>query len=125
MKYFKQAYIRRIDIESRPQEDLGFDYDIDEDYHTLGDTVYRAEADLVSLDVLISTLNTLKDEGANYVACDWHCDHGELKVHGFTFIVAPQEDVDAHLESVKAKTERKKEQEIKALEEKLKKLKGE
>ena len=124
ISYFTNKFIGKHYLTSNPQEDNGFDYEIDDDYRETGD-VNQSDAGLVKIDELITILQELKDKGANYVACDWHCDHQELEVHGFNYRKSTDEEVQEVEDALNAKKELMKQRQIKELEEKLAKLKAE
>lgn len=122
--FFNLKKIGRKDIVSRSEEDLGLDWDIHSDTKTLGDALYL-EAGLVKIEELISTLVELNSKGANYVACDWHCDHQELEVYGVEFRLATLEEVAEYIDKRDQHKKESDEAKIKRLEEQLKTLKGE
>ena len=122
--YFTTNFIEKKYLASYPHEDNGFDWDVNEDYEEIGDT-NQSDAGLVKIDDLITILQELKDKGANYVACDWHCDHQELDVYGFNYIKSTDEEVQAIEDAVKVKKELLKQRQIKEMEDKLAKLKAE
>lgn len=122
--YFTNKFIGKHYLTSNPQEDNGFDYETDDDYKEIGD-INQSDAGLVKIDELITILQELKDKGANYVACDWHCDHVELEVHGFNYRKSTDEEVQVVEDVAKAKKELLKQRQIKEMEEKLAKLKAE
>ena len=68
-------------------------------------------------------LEELKQKGSNYVGCEWHCDHGEMELYGFTINKSSQSEIDEYLEGIKTKERKKKEAEIKLLETKVENLK--
>lgn len=121
--YFTNKFIDKICLTSTPQEDNGFDYEKDDDYDIIGDTNY-SDAGLVKIDELIKTLQDLKDKGSNYVACDWHCDHQELEVHGFNFRKSNKEEVKAEEDKIQTKKDLLKKRQIEDLEKQLAKLKS-
>ena len=116
--------IGQVDIRANAEEDLGLDWDVHSDTTTLGEVLY-ADAGLVKIEELIATLIDLNSRGANYVSCDWHCDHQELEVYGVEYRLATGDEVKPVLEKRKELAEKKKAREIELLEEKLKKLKDE
>jgi hypothetical protein len=120
--FFMLKNIGHTDIRANAEEDLGLDWDIHSDSTTLGEAVY-AVAGLVKIEELIATLIDLNSKGANYVACDWNCDHQELEVCGVEFRLATEDEVKPVLERRREQAEKKKAREIELLEEKLKKLK--
>jgi hypothetical protein len=122
--YFTNKFIGKKYLTSNPQEDNGFDYEIDDDYREIGD-VNQSDAGLVKIDDLITILQQLKDKGSNYVACDWHCDHQELDVYGFNYRKSTDVEVQAVEDAANAKKELLKQRQIKEMEEKLAKLKAE
>lgn len=124
ISYFTNKFIGKKYLISNPQEDNGFDYDIDDDYREIGD-VNQSDAGLVKIDELITILQELKENGANYVACDWHCDHQELEVHGFNYEKSTEEEIQSIEDAAKLKKELLKQRQIKEMEEKLAKLKAE
>ena len=78
----------------------------------------------ILIDKLINILQDFKSKGANYVACDWHCDHQELDLYGFEFRKATEEEIaEKELEFAKREANRKAD-EIRQLEAKLEKLKS-
>jgi len=120
---FNQTLISQVDLRSNPEEELGLDWDIHADSIVKGDLY--CDAGLVNIDQLIDTLTEMRSKGATHAACDWHCDHQELEVYGVKFELASEEERQAHFDRVKERDQKKKEMEIKALEHKLAKLKGE
>jgi hypothetical protein len=122
--YIKQSVVQEISLESRPYEDMGFDYENYDNFEELGEN-HDGEAGLVSIDVLINSLQELKSNGANYVSCDWHCDHVELDLYGVQYRLATPEEIEAFKQSQKLKKEDEKKREIERLEQKLKRLKDE
>jgi hypothetical protein len=68
-------------------------------------------------------LETLKAKGANYVGCDWHCDHQELDLYGFNLTTSKSDEIQAQIDVLKEKELKTKQAAIASLEEKLKKLK--
>ena len=121
--YFTNKFIEKKYLASYPHEDNGFDWDVNEDYEEIGDN-NQSDAGLVKIDELITILQGLKEKGANYVACDWHCDHQELDVYGFNYRKSTDEEVQAIEDAAKAKKELLKQRQIKEMEEKLAKLKA-
>jgi hypothetical protein len=122
--FIKQEVIQEISLESRPYEDMGFDYENYGNFEELGET-HDGEAGLVSIDVLINSLQELKSNGANYVSCDWHCDHVELDLYGVQYRLATPEEIESFKQAQKLKKEDEKKREIERLEQKLKRLKDE
>lgn len=122
--YIHQKNIQEISIESRPHEELGYDYEIHDDYFELGEKL-NSDAGLVKIEELINKLTEMRSHGATHVACDWHCDHQELDLYGVEYRLATQEEIDAFHNKNKKQAEDKKQREIQLLEDKLKTLKGE
>jgi hypothetical protein len=100
--YFTNKFIGKDFLISSPQEDNGFNYE--NDYKELGD-FNQSDAGLVKIDELINILKELKDKGSNYVACDWHCDHGELEVYGFNYRKSTDEEVKVIEDATKLEKE--------------------
>lgn len=123
-KYITSKFEEKIEIYSRPDEDFGYDYETDDSYETIGDEYWRhTESGLVKIDTMIEHLNELKNIGSNYVGCEWLCDHGEMELCGFSLKMSSQPEIDEYLEGIKTKERKKKEDEIKLLEDKVKNLK--
>ena len=121
--YFTNKFINKTYLTSTPEEDNGFDFEKDDDYQTIGDTNY-SDSGLVKIDELIKTLQDLKEKGSNYVACDWHCDHQELEIHGFNFRKSNDEEVKIEEDKIQAKKDLLKKRQIEDLEKQLAKLKS-
>jgi hypothetical protein len=122
--YITTKFVEKDEIYSRPEEDFGYDYKNDNRVETIGDMYWDyTESGLVNIDVMIQRLEELKQKGSNYVGCEWHCDHGEMELYGFNINKSSQSEVDEYLEGIKTKERKKKEVEIKLLEDKVKNLK--
>lgn len=119
--YFSAKNVGIEYLESRPEADFGFDYESDMIYIV---DENRSDSGLVNIQQLIDSLEALKESGANYVACDWHCDHQELEVHGLEFRKGTDEEIKEVEDKIIAKASLLKERQIRDLEEKLAKLKG-
>lgn len=122
--YFTQKLIDKQYLEDTANEDNGLDYEIHDNYEELGEPLH-SDAGLVSIEKLISILVDMNSKGANYVSCDWHCDHQELEIHGVLYRASTEEEKQAELDKHTQKLEASKQREIQALEQKLKSLKGE
>ena len=122
--YFTQKLIDKQYMLDTANEDNGLDYEIHDNYENLGDTLH-SDAGLVSIEKLISLLVDMNSKGANYVSCDWHCDHQELEVHGVLYRASTKEEIQAEIDALQHKTQASKQREIDALEQRLKDLKSE
>ena len=122
--YITSKFIERESLESRPEEDFGFNYEDYENFEIIGDEPYhKSEAGLVKVDTLIQELLKLQDKGVNYVGCDWHCDHQELDLYGFNLTTSKSDEIQAEIDSLNKNKENNKAKEIAELEERLKFLK--
>lgn len=85
-----------IYIRAQPEEDLGMDHDVHSDFQYINKKKFYHDAQPVKIDELITDLIKLKSEGANYVTLDFHEDHQELEVTGFTIRLATDAEIDEH-----------------------------
>lgn len=85
-----------ICIEAQAEKDFGLDYEVHADYEYINKTKFYHDAQPVRIDELIEVLQKLKNEGANYAECDFHGDHQELEVTGFTIRLATDAEIDEH-----------------------------
>lgn len=109
-------------LPSHPEEDNGFDYEKHEDWLVLPNKVYL-DAGLVKIDDLIQKLVELNSKGANYVSCDWNCDHQELEIIGVEFRPATEVEILEHEKGLAEKDKKQAQDEILRLEKRLKELK--
>jgi hypothetical protein len=121
---FHRDLVGENSLASRLDEELGLDWDIHSDSVVLGNEIY-SEAGLVNIEELIGILTEMQGNGATHVACDWHCDHQELDVHGVAFTLATADERKEYFNRVKRAAEDKKQAQINSLENQLKSLKGE
>ena len=122
--YITSKFIEKKSLEARPEDDLGYEWDVHENFEIIGDEPYhKSEAGLVKIDILIQELVEMKAKGANYVGCDWHCDHQELDLYGFNLTTSKSDEIQAKIDVLKEKELKTKQAAIATLEEKLKKLK--
>jgi len=126
-KYFKEIEISEIDFVN---DNLLFgqseDY-IDKEYITteVEHSWYAGESYPMEIDAMIETLNNLKEQGANFVEVVYHCDHIGYVFNGLEMRKATKQEIAEYLGEEQAQEKLEKEQEIAALEEKLRKLKEE
>tara|TARA_R110000782_G_scaffold81198_1_gene160524 strand:- start:392 stop:769 length:378 start_codon:yes stop_codon:yes gene_type:complete len=121
--YFTNKLIYKVYLTSTPEEDNGFDWKKDDSHCCIGDINY-SDAGLVNIDDLIESLIELREKGSNYVACDWHCNHSELEVHGFNFRKSTDDEVKAEQDKLKSKNDLLVKRRIEDLEKQIAKLKS-
>lgn len=82
------------------------------------------EGEPIEIDRVIKTLEELKEKGANFVEIMYHCDHIGYVFNGVDIHKSTEGEIEKHLEGMKKKRDKAKQEEIKALEKKLKELKS-
>lgn len=122
--FITSKFIGNKSLESRPEEDLGFDYDNYGNFDFIGNEPYdKSDAGVVDIVQLMAILMEMKAKGANYVACDWHCDHQELDLYGFNITASTSEEIKIKLDGLRHIKQKTKELEIAKLEKTLENLK--
>ncbi len=106
-------------------EDLGFDYDTFGDYQYINNQSFYHDAQPVNIDRVISVLQKLKEEGANYVECNFHEDHQELEVTGYAIRLATDAEITEYYNKQQKLDKDNRDSQILKLEMQLKQLKGE
>ena len=99
-------------------------HDCDITVKTLLDEYY-ADSSSVNIDKIMTQLNKLKESGCSHVSIDFHCDHDEYELYGYSLERESEEARIARIELLEEKEKKRKEQEIANLEAKLNKLKNE
>ena len=122
--FFKIIKISTAEILSRPEEDLGKNWDNEDKSVILPHSLYF-DSEPVAIKDVIESLIEMNSKGANYVCIDWHCDHRELEMVGLEFRHATPEEIGEYEKSKLEKENRDKEFEISRLEDRLRKLKEE
>ena len=122
--FFKITKISEKGILSRPEEDLGKNWDNGDKSVILPHSLYF-DSDPVAIKDVIEVLAEMNSKGANYVSIDWNCDHRELEMVGLEFRHATPEEIGEYEKSKLEKENRDKEFEISRLEDRLRKLKEE
>jgi len=124
--YIKTKFIDKLYLESRPEEEMGFDYDEHDDFvnQVEGKQEYIVGG-LVKIDEIIKNLQTLKEAGSNYVDIDFHEDHQELEITGFDVHRMSEKEILEYELSIRKNDSERKQKEISELEAKLQKLKSE
>lgn len=88
-----------------------------------GDEVYPPESKIIPIEAIKKLIEEAEASGANFVTIDYHTDHIEYDVYGFLVERMTETEIQI-IESAKAKKGKEsKEQQIKYLEEKIKKIK--
>ena len=103
IKYIKSVFKRKISMESRPEEEMGYyPDDIDSNYEFIGDVPYhKTDAGLVNIKTLIEKLKEMESEGINYVGCEYHSDHVELDLYGFVLEEPTESEIDGFINKEK------------------------
>lgn len=122
--FFKITKISTKEILSRPEEDLGKNWDNEDKSIILPHSLWF-DSEPVAIKDVIESLVEMNSKGANYVCIDWHCDHRELEMVGLEFRLAIPEEIGEYEKSISQKEKDNKESEILRLEERLQKLKEE
>jgi hypothetical protein len=120
--FFKITKISKKEILSRPEEDLGKNWDNGDKSVTLPHSLYF-DSDPVAIKDVIEVLVEMNSKGANYISVDWNCDHRELEIMGIEFRHATPKEIDDFEKIMVEKEKNAKEYEILRLEERLQKLK--
>lgn len=90
-----------------------------------GNEIYQSEARIIPIEIIKQLIDEAEANGANFVAIDYHCDHVEYDIYGFLVEKMTEREIQI-VEAIKAKKNKEfKEQQIKLLEEEIKKLKEE
>ena len=64
--FLHQKNIQEISMESRPHEEMGYDYDKHDNYIELGDGILT-DVGLVDIETLINNLTQMRSHGATHV----------------------------------------------------------
>jgi hypothetical protein len=131
MKYLRKIYIQEIAHDELDLINLDDVFGISNDYHeheeivsVVGDRMHWiGEAEPINIDLLIKTLQELKDSGCNYVEVMFHCDHHGYNISGLKMREATKKEVENYEADKKIRIEAEKEKRRKQLEEELAKLK--
>lgn len=115
IKYIKSVFKRKISMESRPEEEMGYNSDdIDSNYEFIGDVPYhKTDAGLVNIKTLIEKLKEMESEGINYVGCEYHSDHIELDLYGFVLEEPTESEIGEYVKEQKNSTIQRYESEMK------------
>ena len=96
-----------------------YDFYLDIDCYT------NSDAGDIKISALKEFIYEAEKAGANYISIDYHCDHGEYDFYGSYIHRATDKELAEMLTKEELDAKKKKDAKIKALEEELKKLKGE
>ena len=115
IKYIKSVFKRKISMESRPEEEMGYNSDdIDSNYEFIGDVPYhKTDAGLVNIKTLIEKLKEMESKGINYVGCEYHSDHIELDLYGFVLEEPTESEIGEYVKEQKNSTIQRYESEMK------------
>jgi len=135
MKYIKMLYLKEIIHDGLYSAiynhvfgddfDYSFDVELVKKFKKGTENSWYDEATNINIDVAIKALEKLKEEGANFVQIFNHTDHDGYNFIGLHVEEPTSDEIKKHEETKKKNAEKTKEQEIKELEKRLKKLKDE
>lgn len=131
MKYLRKKYVAEVAYSELDLENLEVIFGATDDYHeheviesSCNNKMYWAgEAEPIKIDLLIKTLQELKDAGCNYVEVANHSDHYGYNIYGLEMREATKEEVKQHDADEKKRIKAHIEQKIKALKEDISNLK--
>lgn len=105
------------------QKEFGFDYDI----HNELVEIRVGNADVIkqpiNVDMLIKSLQDLKDKGTTHVSIDYHCDHIGYEMTGYKIYHSTEEQIRDYEEKLKKKLD--KEKKLKSLLEEIRRIQNE
>jgi hypothetical protein len=115
--------VEHSEIDFLIQEEFGYDYENDQELVEIevGNGDVRNEP--ISIDLMIKTLQELKEKGSTHVALDYHCDHIGYEMTGYKIYLSTEEQINTYEEKLKIK--REKELKLKALREEYNKIANE
>ena len=115
--------VEHSEIDFLIQEEFGYDY---ENYQELveievGNGDVRNEP--ISIDLMVKTLQELKEKGSTHVALNYHTDHIGYEMTGYEIYLSTEEQINTYEEKLKIK--REKELKLRALREEYNKIANE
>lgn len=66
------------------------------------------ESEIVNIDTLINSLETLKKMGSTHVSVDWHCDHLSYELYGYAVNYAEDHEIEDYQNKQKLKADKRK-----------------
>lgn len=123
--YIKKTLIddKTIDeLDFEMHTDFDFNYDVHEDFIEIQDGQGDADGFPINIDLLITSLQELKEKGATHIEMDYHIDHIGYGISGYEIRKATKDEIDAHLGKKTAATKAATEAEINRLKKKLEEL---
>ena len=118
--FVKKKIGESVYIESRPEEENGYDYNSEDHFDTIGDGSYY---ELTDIDKVIKALQEVKANGANYVEIDFNIDHQEMEITGYEYRQANEEERKKYFDEIEEEKRIAREIQIQQLEKKLEELK--
>ena len=124
--YISKKLINKVDVSEIDfdfDEAFEFDYNYHNDIIDINKNKSSLDSEPILINRLISILQELKNNGANYVQLEENCDHRGYDIEGFQIRFATPEEIENYYSKDKILEKKRKEEKIKRLEEELKKLK--
>ena len=115
--------VEHSEIDFLIRDEFGFDYENDQELVEIevGNGDVRNEP--ISIDLMVKTLQELKEKGSTHVSLDYHCDHIGYEMTGYKIYLSTEEQINTYEEKLKIK--REKELKLKALREEYNKIANE
>ena len=66
------------------------------------------DSEIVNIDTLINSLETLRKKGSTHVAVDWHCDHLSYELYGYKVNLAEDNAIEEYQDRQKSINDKRK-----------------
>lgn len=118
--YITQHSVMKIvidDVDHELKKEFCFKYETDDDFELENDFIITNEASLqytsndseiVNIDTLINSLETLKKKGSTHVAVDWNCDHLSYELYGYRVNLAEDNEIEEYQYQKQISSEKRK-----------------
>jgi hypothetical protein len=115
--------VEHSEIDFLIRDDFGFDYENDQELVEIEVGNGDVTNEPISIDLMVKTLQELKQKGSTHVALNYHTDHIGYEMTGYKIYLSTEEQINSYEEKLKIK--REKELKLMALREEYNKIANE
>ena len=98
--------VEHSEIDFLIRDDFGFDYENDQELVEIEVGNGDVTNEPISIDLMVKTLQELKEKGSTHVSLSYHTDHIGYEMTGYKIYLSTEEQINAYEEKIKARREK-------------------
>jgi hypothetical protein len=98
--------VEHSEIDFLIRDEFGYDYENDQELVEIEVGNGDVTNEPISIDLMVKTLQELKEKGSTHVSLSYHTDHIGYEMTGYKIYLSTEEQINAYEEKIKARREK-------------------